>query len=64
MTPPAAATKKRAQTQPLRWDWVTDWAALNTEIAEIEVRQNGWDWQRHLALLEAEMDRLARRVGL
>jgi hypothetical protein len=61
MTPAGTAARPRkAPTQPLGWDWVTDWIALDTSLRELE-RRHCWNWQRDKDEIERDLDELASR---
>ena len=57
----ATSRPTRSATQPLNWDWVSEWSELETAVHEVESRVR-WDWERELELLHRELDRLEARV--
>lgn len=59
-TPPSPL---RSATQPLEWDWVSDWTQLEIAVRETE-SVYAWDWRRELRELQEALDDLARRYGL
>jgi hypothetical protein len=59
VAPPISSARK-AKTQPLGWDWVTDWIALDTSLRELEQR-HCWNWRRDLDEITQDMDQLSAR---
>jgi hypothetical protein len=51
---------RKAKTQPLGWDWVSDWITLDTSLRELEQR-HCWNWRRDLDEITQDMDQLAAR---
>lgn len=53
-----------AKTQPLEWNWVEAYVALDASLAELEAKVFDWNWERDLKTLHRRVDDLARRMAV